>query len=42
MEDCRYDPDSGRLLSASFMDYALPRAADLRGAPCVMRARLHE
>ena len=24
-----YDPDSGQLLSGSFMDYALPRAADL-------------
>jgi carbon-monoxide dehydrogenase large subunit len=24
-----YDPESGQLLSASFMDYALPRAADL-------------
>jgi len=24
-----YDPDSGQLLSASLMDYALPRAADL-------------
>lgn len=29
MEDCRYDPDSGQLLSASFMDYTLPRADDL-------------
>ena len=29
MEDCRYDPDSGQLLSASFMDYAIPRADDL-------------
>lgn len=42
MQDCRYDPDSGQLLSASFMDYVLPRADDLCGAPCVMRARLHE
>jgi aerobic carbon-monoxide dehydrogenase large subunit len=24
-----YDPDSGQLLSASFMDYKLPRATDL-------------
>ncbi|MSO71495.1 MAG: xanthine dehydrogenase family protein molybdopterin-binding subunit [Alphaproteobacteria bacterium] len=24
-----YDPDSGQLMSASFMDYALPRATDL-------------
>ena len=29
MEDCRYDPDSGQLLSATFMDYAIPRADDL-------------
>lgn len=26
LESCRYDPESGQLLSASFMDYALPRA----------------
>ena len=26
MESCRYDPQSGQLLSASFMDYAIPRA----------------
>lgn len=25
-EHCHYDPDSGQLLSASFMDYAMPRA----------------
>ena len=29
LERTAYDPDSGQLLSASFMDYALPRAADL-------------
>jgi carbon-monoxide dehydrogenase large subunit len=28
-EHCHYDADSGQLLSASFMDYAMPRAADL-------------
>ncbi|RAI59262.1 xanthine dehydrogenase family protein molybdopterin-binding subunit [Roseicella frigidaeris] len=28
-ERIAYDPESGQLLSASFMDYALPRAADL-------------
>jgi carbon-monoxide dehydrogenase large subunit len=28
MEDTIYDPDSGQLLSASLMDYALPRADD--------------
>jgi carbon-monoxide dehydrogenase large subunit len=26
-EHCHYDPDSGQLLSASFMDYAMPRAS---------------
>jgi carbon-monoxide dehydrogenase large subunit len=26
MENCRYDPDSGQMLAASFMDYAMPRA----------------
>ena len=26
MERCVYDPESGQLLSASFMDYAIPRA----------------
>ncbi|MGO4739069.1 xanthine dehydrogenase family protein molybdopterin-binding subunit [Bosea sp. 2KB_26] len=31
MEDIRYDRDGGQLLTATFMDYALPRAADL---PC--------
>ncbi len=29
MEHMVYDPDSGQLLSGSFMDYALPRAADI-------------
>ncbi len=29
MEQTAYDPQSGQLLSGSFMDYALPRAADL-------------
>ena len=29
MERTAYDPQSGQLLSGSFMDYALPRAADL-------------
>ena len=28
-EHCKYDADSGQLLSGSFMDYALPRADDL-------------
>ena len=29
MEECWYDRDSGQMLSASLMDYALPRATDL-------------
>jgi carbon-monoxide dehydrogenase large subunit len=29
LEDTRYDPETGQLLSASFMDYAMPRAADM-------------
>jgi carbon-monoxide dehydrogenase large subunit len=29
LEHCHYDPDSGQLLAASFMDYAMPRASDL-------------
>jgi len=28
-EECRYDPDSGQLLSASLLDYAMPRADSL-------------
>jgi len=28
MEHCYYDPDTGQLLSGSFMDYAMPRAAN--------------
>ncbi|MGV0758173.1 xanthine dehydrogenase family protein molybdopterin-binding subunit [Tistrella mobilis] len=29
MEVCRYDPESGQLLTGSFMDYAMPRATDV-------------
>jgi carbon-monoxide dehydrogenase large subunit len=29
LEMCAFDPDSGQNLSASFMDYAIPRARDL-------------
>ncbi|MCP4329296.1 MAG: xanthine dehydrogenase family protein molybdopterin-binding subunit [Alphaproteobacteria bacterium] len=29
LENCVYDPESGQLLSGSFMDYAMPRASDL-------------
>ena len=28
-EHCRFDAESGQLLSGSFMDYAMPRAADM-------------
>ena len=42
LEQCIYDPDSGQLLTGSYMDYAMPRAADLpdftvetaSGTPC--------
>lgn len=30
-EDCRYDPQSGQLVTGSFMDYCLPRASHLPG-----------
>jgi carbon-monoxide dehydrogenase large subunit len=29
MEQCVYDPDTGQLLSGSFLDYCMPRADDL-------------
>ncbi|HEX3953525.1 MAG TPA: molybdopterin cofactor-binding domain-containing protein, partial [Stellaceae bacterium] len=29
LEHAYYDPDSGQVLSGSFMDYAMPRAKDL-------------
>lgn len=28
LEDCAYDPESGQLLSATFMDYTMPRASN--------------
>ena len=41
MEGCSYDPESGQLLTGSFMDYAMPRASDIpnfaignHGTPC--------
>ncbi len=42
LEQCIYDSDSGQLLTGSYMDYAMPRAADLpdftvetaKGTPC--------
>ena len=41
-EDCVYDPESGQLLTGSYMDYAMPRADDfpnftvetVKGTPC--------
>jgi carbon-monoxide dehydrogenase large subunit len=41
-EDCIYDPESGQLLTGSYMDYAMPRADDfphfkvetVKGTPC--------
>ena len=42
LEQCWYDPDSGQLLTGSFMDYAMPRAdvfpffdTELSEVPCV-------
>jgi len=29
MENCVYDPESGQIVTASFTDYAMPRAADM-------------
>ena len=29
LEDLQYDPDSGQLLTGSFLDYCMPRADDL-------------
>jgi carbon-monoxide dehydrogenase large subunit len=37
MERMVYDPDSGQLLSGSFMDYAMPRADDF----CAMEVSDH-
>ncbi|HEY7576562.1 MAG TPA: xanthine dehydrogenase family protein molybdopterin-binding subunit [Acetobacteraceae bacterium] len=34
LEQCRYDPRTGQLLTASFMDYAIPRADDLPSFDC--------
>jgi aerobic carbon-monoxide dehydrogenase large subunit len=34
LEHAVYDPESGQLLSGSFMDYAMPRAADLPALDC--------
>ena len=28
-ENCAYDPESGQLLTGSFMDYSMPRATDI-------------
>ena len=37
MEDMVYDPESGQMLSGSFMDYAMPRAGDF----CAIKAGSH-
>jgi carbon-monoxide dehydrogenase large subunit len=37
MEDLRYDPESGQLLTGSLMDYAVPRASDM----CAINVRCH-
>jgi len=29
LENCVYDPESGQLLTGSYMDYAMPRADDM-------------
>ncbi len=41
LEECRYDPETGQLISGSFMDYAMPRADllpdirfETRNVPC--------
>src|SRR5215472_10532435 len=34
MEDIRFDPASGQLMTGSFMDYAMPRANDLSAIHC--------
>jgi carbon-monoxide dehydrogenase large subunit len=34
MEDIHFDPESGQLVTGSFMDYAMPRAGDLSGFHC--------
>ena len=42
LENCVYDPESGQLLTGSYMDYAMPRADDIphltvetaKGTPC--------
>ncbi|HSR71943.1 MAG TPA: xanthine dehydrogenase family protein molybdopterin-binding subunit, partial [Kiloniellales bacterium] len=36
MEQIRWDPESGQLLTGSFMDYAMPRAADVPGFEVAM------
>ncbi|AWI61619.1 xanthine dehydrogenase family protein molybdopterin-binding subunit [Sinorhizobium fredii] len=38
MENAVYDPNSGQLLSATFMDYAMPRAHDVPGVAIVDRS----
>ena len=38
LEDMRYDPSSGQLLTATFMDYSMPRASNM----CFMEVQTNE
>jgi carbon-monoxide dehydrogenase large subunit len=38
LEDIHFDPESGQLLTGSFMDYAMPRAGDLSPIDCESNA----
>ena len=40
MEHVRYDPQSGQLISGSFMDYSIPRADDLPPFECMTQETL--
>ncbi len=49
MEEARYDPESGQLLSGSLMDYAMPRAGDIgdiaitfNEVPCTTNVARHQ
>jgi carbon-monoxide dehydrogenase large subunit len=39
MENCVYDPETGQLLTGSFMDYAMPRADDFPSSSSTPSAR---
>jgi xanthine dehydrogenase molybdopterin-binding subunit B len=42
LEQIVYDPDSGQVLTGSFMDYAMPRAGHAAHAGAASRRRLHD